>query len=483
MGKSLYKNTMFKLILNIFNIIIPILTGPYIMRVLTNNQVGTLNFAQSIFGYFFMFASFGVYQYGVREISRVKEDKEKLEKTFTSLFSITFVSNIISCLVYIIVINMILPKDEVYMVCMIFTMYFCFNIIQIEWINEALENFDFIAIKSIIVKLIYVVAILIFIKTSEDFKTYIFLIVFNTALGNIISYIYIKKKLKFRFENIKIAKHILPMFIMVILSNANVLYTQLDRIMIGSNLGEVILSYYAVAQGIMIVINTLLMSIVQACAPRLNAYIGSDNKDKYLKLLNSVSKIYFMFLFPISIGMGMLSEELMILYGGNKYIGTGSILLAFAFYIVTIGFDNIIGTQIMYVNRKEKEQVKILFLGGAINLLLNCLLLIFNIFTIEMVVLTTAIANIIVVIIQKIYVRDKLKIDFKIFEFSKLKYLLISIIFIPIIFIIKSIISSLIIRTIASVIICSIFYFIILLIIKDEFMLFGVNKFKKIINR
>ncbi|MCX0392569.1 oligosaccharide flippase family protein, partial [Clostridium perfringens] len=100
MSKSISKNIIFKFLLNIFNVVVPIIIGPYVLRVLGPDLMGTINFSQTIYGYFFIFAGFGVYQYGLREISRVRDDKKKLSQVYTSLFTLTFITNILTTIGY-----------------------------------------------------------------------------------------------------------------------------------------------------------------------------------------------------------------------------------------------------------------------------------------------------------------------------------------------------------------------------------------------
>ena len=191
--------------------------------------MGTVNFAQTIFGYFFIFAGFGVYQYGLREISRVRHNKQLLSKTFTSLFIFTGMTTIITTIAYVFFIKYMYSGRIVYTACIILTFNLIANIFYVEWINEALENYDFITIKTIIVRIIYIILLFVCVKSSKDVNNYLYLLVVSTVLNNIISYIYIKKKIKFDFKEIKILRHIKPMFLVVILSNVNVLYTQLDK--------------------------------------------------------------------------------------------------------------------------------------------------------------------------------------------------------------------------------------------------------------
>ena len=176
MSKSISKNIIFKFLLNIFNVVVPIIIGPYVLRVLGPDLMGTINFSQTIYGYFFIFAGFGVYQYGLREISRVRDDKKKLSQVYTSLFTLTFITNILTTIGYVLFVQFNYSGTEIYVACMILTFNLLANIFYTEWVNEGLENYDFITIKTIIIRIVYVVFLFILVRSANDLKEYIGLV-------------------------------------------------------------------------------------------------------------------------------------------------------------------------------------------------------------------------------------------------------------------------------------------------------------------
>ena len=491
MNKSISKNIFFKLLLNIFNLIIPILIGPYALRVLGPENMGTVNFSQTIYGYFYIFAGFGVYQYGLREVSRVRDNKEKLSSVFTNLFIFTLITNIITVAIYVIFIHNSYYGSQTYVACMIMTFNLVANVFYIEWLNEALENFGFITIKTIVVRIIYVILLLTTVRTSDNLKEYMIVLVLYTLLNNLLSFIYIKRRIKFNFSNIKLKRHIKPMFLVVILSNANVLYTQLDRLMLGQFVSTVSVAYYATAQNISTMINTLLLTVITVTIPRLSNYVANDSDEEYLTLLDKISKLYFLFLFPASIGMFLLSKEIILLYGGSEYMASVPIMMVFSLYIISLGYDTILSNQVMYTRRKEKQQVKIIFIGGLINLLLNILLVVFGKYDGTTAVVTTLFANICVIVMENIYVRKVLKVKFNIFSMDKLKYMFVSLLFIPVTFIIRQFIGNIfesqelnaIVISLITVAVNGLIYFLVLFIIKDENLMEVKNKMLNKIKR
>lgn len=473
--KSLYKNSIFRIILNLFKIVLPILIGPYVMRVLLPEQIGDLNYAQSIIAYFLMFGAFGVFQYGVREISKVRHDKEAISSKFTSFFIITVVTNIVALLVFVVVLYVGFRGQNVYWICMILNIPFLFNAFQIDWMNEALENFGFITIKTIIVRVAYFLAIIILVRNPSDFYIYVYLNAAVSIASCVFSFIYIKRTVKFSFKNLKFAEHLIPMLLVVILSNANVLYTQSDRYMLGYFSGGVILSYYVVGQGIMSVLNTFMMSVVQAIAPRLHSYIEKEDKSDYINLLNKVTKIYFMLIFPAVMGMILFSSEILVLYAGSQYTEGFGVIACFGIYMLTLAYDEIASNQILYVFKKEKKQVLMLFAGGVINIILNGILIYTGYFSVNTSILSTAVANLFVIACQYFYINRVLKLKVNLYGKEIYKYLVISLLFIPIVFGIKYIIANSFLELVVSMIICGGIYFIILLIIKDDSFLIVAN--------
>ncbi|SFC85518.1 oligosaccharide flippase family protein [Clostridium uliginosum] len=468
MAKSMSKNAFFKAMLNLFNIILPILVGPVITRVFGPDLYGYIGYGESLTAYFLIFASFGIYQYGLREVSRVRDDKVKLKQTFTSLFIFTTVTNIVTSAAYMIFVSIVYKNQPYFYTCIILGFNLVSNLFYVEWVNEALENYDFIAIKTMIVRIIYSALIVLCVRNQKDFLFYLYLVVFFNLLNNIISFIYIKKRINFDFNNLHFARHIKPMFFVVILSNTGVLYTQLDKIMIGNYIGLTDVGYYCTAQKIMTIINTLMLTVIQVTMPRLSNYLGNGSKDEYMILLKRIVKIYFMFLFPASIGVLCLSREVILIYGGIKFIEAVPIMIMFSIYMLSIGVEGIIANQIIYLHGREKDDVKLIFIGGILNLIFNSILIFIGKFSATNAIATTLLANLIVIGFEYRLVKKNMKIDINLFSFENIKYFYYSLLFIPLTLIVKYFTNSVIMVTLAVVFLCGIYYVGILAVTKDK---------------
>ena len=311
-SNSITKNIIYKFLLEVLRVFIPVISVPYIYRIFKPEIMGNIEFSQSISGYFFLFAGFGVYTYGLREVSRVRNDERKRNKLFTELFIISIVSSIFVTVMYLFYVyfkfdSSILLKNML----LINSIQLISYIFYIEWINEAFENYKFISQKTIFVKVLNLICILFFIKMSDDFYKYLFLINIFIFLNNFISFLYIKKYIKFNFKNLKIRKYMFPLGMILLISNINILYTQLDKIALGfysKDISEV--AYYGVAQKVMSILMVIIMSIISVTMPRLSFYLGQNKKEEYEKLFNRIFPFIYFLLFPIGVGIIILSREI-----------------------------------------------------------------------------------------------------------------------------------------------------------------------------
>ncbi|MEG2353334.1 MAG: oligosaccharide flippase family protein [Clostridium sp.] len=477
--KSIYKNVFYKTILNLFNLVVPLVVGSYALRVLGDASSGIVDYSTAIYEYFFIFAQFGIYYYGLREISRIRDDKKKVQELFGSLFVLGLISNITVVICFLLFIFTKFQGNPMMPVLMALSLNFLSNIFYIEWINEAVENYSFITIKSIIVRLIYLVLLFTFVKDNGDFLNYALVTITWLFLNNISSYIYIRKRVGISFKNIRLAKHIKPLIMVVILTNANVLFTKLDILMIGDYLGNAQVAYYTIGQKVVSIINAIVLSIITVSIPRLSNHIANGDKKAYKSLLDNITNTFCAFLFPASIGIFCLSKEIILLYGGPEFAPAQGVLAVFAIYMISLGFEYIVTQQVMYVNKKEKVTALFIFSCGVINLILNVSLLKLGIFTPTTAIFTTMIANYLMVISIYVYIRKGLKLDFNLFAFNKMKYLVVSLIFIPVSMSIKYFTSNMILVVLLVGGINSIIYVAILYVVKDKILFSIIDMVKK----
>lgn len=477
--KSLVKNVMYKSLLSLFNIVVPIIIGSYATKIIGKDGMGEVFYADTIYQYFLIFGAFGIYNYGLREISRIRDNKEKLKQLFSSLFILGVASNVIVLLAYAGFIFFNYKGTSSFSIFAIYLFSIFSNLFYVEWANEALEKYDFITIKTIIVKLIYIVALLTLVKTPEDYLIYAGLISVALFLNNIISFVFIVKDIGFTLKCLTFRRHVKYLIMALIMANGNVLYTQLDKLFLGSNLGKDTVAFYTTPQNVVYMINAFIMSVVYVTIPRLSNILAANDEKAYLKLLNKVAKSLSLFLFPAAMGLTVLAREIILLYAKPEFLPAVPVLQIFTIYMITLAFESILSNQVMYVKKREKVLICFIICCGLFNLIAKIGLTKVGLLTPVTAVITTVIANIILISLEFFYSTRVLNVDIPIFKLDKFKYLFISLLFIPITYGVKMVFASTVIITLVTMILCGSVYFGILLVTKDEVVIAILNKFLK----
>lgn len=467
-NKSVIANILYKFVLEIFRILIPVVTLPYVYRIFNPEIMGNIEFSQSIANYFFIFAGFGVYVYGVRELSRVRDNETKRNELFRDLFLISTVSSILVTIIYLFYVYLKFKYD------LLLKNFLILNSIQIlsyvfylEWVNEAFENYKFISMKTLIIKIINFICILIFIRYSGDYYKYLFLLNIFIFINNLVSYIYIRQYINLNFRNIHLLKYIFPLGMIVLISNVNILYVQLDKLLLGFYATDIVeLAYYGISHKVSAMLMSVIMSVVTVVVPRLSFYLGKFEIDKFVKEINSVFSSVWLILFPISVGLAILSKEILLFFSGDKYLNAQNVMIAFSIRLVIIVVLSILVNIVIFLHKREKIIVVISIICGVINILLKYLLIKKGILTALNAIVTTMIAELILILLAYGYIHKKLKIKIEIFKINYLKYFLCACSF----FLIKLIYSpknNYILYSFIIFCICSSVYLALLLLLKD----------------
>lgn len=473
MKNSILKNSIFKLILTACNILFPLIVSPYIAGLFSQTELavdtfGAYNDANGIMYIFLAFAVFGTYNYGIREISRIRDNPILVRQVFTNLFFICLFTSILSCVSYYFLIVYLLKTSyaSVYLVMLI---QIAGNAFSVEWINEATENYKFITIKTIIVRILYVVCVFAFVRQSEDILIYAFLVTFSHFVNNFISFCFIITKIRLDFSDFKLSRYFKPLLAMLIINNVTILYTQLDRFFLGRYFVEkVAVTEYSLPLNAVNMIGSMLVSLLIVSIPRLSYNVSRGHLEDYLSLLNISSRAFFMILFPACIGLVCVSYEAMFLYTNGAYAYTSDILALFSLRFLIISVYSIFSNQILYIHNKEKVLVVILLIGGVFNLVFDVILMLTSLFSPTTAIISTAIAEFIMLAIMYTYIKNKMNINYILFSFSNMKYLCFCLPFIPITYLIKRLELGVASTFIAIVLCCVLTYGSILFVSKDE---------------
>ena len=292
--KSIKKNYIYNLIYQVLILILPLVTTPYLSRVLGAENIGIYSFTLSISTYFILFGSLGIALYAQREIAYFQDDKTKRSKIFFEILVLRFITLGIALLTFYLTFCI---KGEYKVYYRILILELLANTIDISWFFQGLEEFKKTVSRNIVVKVISVICIFIFIKNENNLLQYFIIYVLSILIGNITLWFYLPKFVnKVSFRDIKPLKHLKATLSLFIPQIAMQIYTVLDRTMIGTivlNKKEV--GYYEQAQKIIKLLLTIATSLGTVMIPRMaNTYANGDEVKLKDYIFKSFRFVFFM---------------------------------------------------------------------------------------------------------------------------------------------------------------------------------------------
>lgn len=374
-NKSIKKNAILNIIKQSLKIAFPLITFPYVSRVLLEENLGKYNFAQSIISYFILISELGVATYSVREGARIRSDSKKLNYFSNQLFTINMIFTLIS---YSLLLLLYLCWDKLgsyTLLLVILSSVILFNTLGADWINTIYEDFEYMTKRYIFVKTISLFLIFGFVNDTEDYIIYGSIIAGSDIFANIINIFYLRKYVRLRFCRPNIKKHLLPLLVIFANAVAITIYTNIDITMLGIFQNDSVVGIYSVSSKINQIVKNLITGVITVIIPRLAAHIGSNEIAKYNLLLKKAVQAIFAVMLPAIAGLIILSDEIVVLVGGENYI-SGNI----AFKILSIALlpgilSMVFLNGILIVNRREKYCLIATIAGAFVNVLLNLFLI------------------------------------------------------------------------------------------------------------
>lgn len=376
MSKSIKKNLFYNILLNVSAVIFPLITAPYVARVLQPENIGLFNFANTYAGYFALVAALGIPTYGVREVAKRRDDKKALGELLSQLFSINVYTTIIVSILYVISLLIIgqLRLHVLFFLIAGFVIYT--SPFSIEWYYQGLENFGFVTLRTIVVRVVSIIGLFIFVRDSGDVINYLLLNVFGSVISKVWNYIVlVKSGMKLHLVCSGLKQHLKPVSVLFASSIAISIYTVLDTLMLGflTNYSEV--AYYNQATHISKMLLAIVTSLSIVAMPRVSYYMENAEYDKINDLMKKSCGIVSLMAIPMAIGLAVISPVFVPWFFSKSFVGTIVPMQILAFLIISIGFNNLLGIQILLGLGHDKAFFNCVLIGTCSNFILNCILI------------------------------------------------------------------------------------------------------------
>ena len=285
MTKSLKKNSFFNILYNAANVLFPLLTSMYVARVLLTDGIGRVAYAKNITSYFIIIATLGLPTYGVREIAKVSNDRTSTDKVFSELFSINALSTMISLILYLALILAVPRFHSEYLLFLCCGIQLVLNVFNIDWLYQGFEEYTYISIRSIAIKIFAFLCVIIIVKSKSDYIWYALISSLAVSANYIFNIIHARKYIKISFKNLNLRRHMKPLVILAASVFLSTAYSKTDITMLGIMSTESATGIYSNAHKIIDIVITLCASISAVFLPRLSYYYDTNNKNASVPML------------------------------------------------------------------------------------------------------------------------------------------------------------------------------------------------------
>ena len=468
-NKSIKKNYIFNLSYQILLLITPLITTPYVSRVLGADGIGTVSYAESIVSYFVLFATMGITTYGQREISYVQQSLEKRSVVFWNTKILEFVTSGVMLIAYLAF--ALFQKNSIIYITL------CCNIVavffDISWFFQGLEEFGKIVLRNVIFKLINIAYIFIVVRTKDDLIWYVVGLTVFSAMSNISLWVYLPKYIikvdKSVLHPFKDFKIVIGLFIPTI---AIQIYTVLDKTMIGIITQDSFENgYYEQALKLSKMVLTVVTALGTVMIPRIGSYFKEGNKNKIRDLMYRGYQFVWFLGIPLCFGLVMVSSNFVPWSFGDGYDKVADLLKVLAFLILAIGINNVTGMQYLIPTGREKLFTITVLIGAGVNFCLNAVLIYFC----QSVgaAIASVVAESTIAVVQIIMVRKELS-PWEIVRRGK-NYYVAGAVMVGALAVLNHYLTSGIFNTVIIVVVGACSYFAVLLILRDQFFMTNVS--------
>lgn len=363
------KNYLYNAGYQILALIVPLITAPYISRVLHPAGVGYNAYTNSIIQYFVLMADLGIAMYGQREIAYVREDPKKMSQTFWEVQGLKFFTTTFAYFAFVIFLH-------VYDRYTVFLWIQSLNVIgaalDVSWLYQGVEDFKRTVLRNTLVRLLTLALIFILIKKPSDVGLYIFINAFSNVLGNLTLWPHLRKMLvPIKITSIHIWHHLWPTIGLFIPQIAISVYLQLNKTMLGVMMGTKYSGFYQNSDNLIKMVLSLATSLGTVMLPHMSAAFVKGDKEKMHQMLYKSFDVLSILAFAMTFGIAAISTNLAPFFYGKGFWPVGPAMMIESFVIILIAWSNTIGQQYLVPTNQIKKYTTSVVLGAVFNFVAN----------------------------------------------------------------------------------------------------------------
>jgi O-antigen/teichoic acid export membrane protein len=370
------KNIFYNVLLAVSQVLFPLLTFPYLARVLGPENIGLYNFSESYARYFALVAALGISVYGVREIAKKQEQPKALSNTFVELFLINFIATCILSIVYIFTIVYTTKLSSNASLFYWSFLFFFFQVFVLEWFFTGINQFKYIAVRFFFIRLVFIAAIFIFIKEANDYVKYMQLQVGLTFFLGVINFVYLFKFIdlkNIRLNELSLLKHLKPLLLLFLTIFSISVYLHFDTVLLGILADNESVGYYSAPLKLVKIIIAVLAAITAAMFPKMVQFFEQGEMEQFEKMLSQSFDLVVSIGIPTTILIYIMAPEIIYILFGSSFEYAIIPLQITAPLILIVSLSTIFGFQILSVHSKDSAILKSAVAGMLFSLVASFL--------------------------------------------------------------------------------------------------------------
>lgn len=378
MARSIKKNYLLNLVNSGTQILFPLISFPYVSRIMMADGIGQVNFYGSIIQYIILACSLGIPMYGIREVARVREDRLALQQTTMSLLSLHSLVTLVGYAVVALLCLTVGRIQENIPLFLVISMNLFFTTIGCEWFYQGIEDFGYITVRGIIVKTLSLAFLLLFVKSRDQLMLYGLYTVLGALGGNIFNFFRLRKYVNPRevdWKNLGMEKHVraaLAVFLFYVVTSV---YLQLSSVLLGFMRDDEQVGYYAVGMKIVRMVMMVSSAFGAVMLPRVSNIVAEKRLDEFERLASKAFEFMVFLTLPMAVGLILVSPYLVPVLSGPGYEPAIPVAAITSSIIFVIGLSNVMGMQIFYPLGKIGLVNLCTGIGALVGLVINLLLI------------------------------------------------------------------------------------------------------------
>ncbi len=373
---SIKKNFLMNAVLAMSQFIFPLITFPYVSRVLGPTGTGSVNFATSLITYFNMFAQLGIPSYGIRLCAQLRDDRDKLSAAVRELLALNAIMAVIAYAALAVALIFVPSLQADRNLYILISSLIFFNCIGMNWLFQGLEQYTYITVSSIIFKFIALVAMLLLVRSKSDYVIYGGISIFASSASNVLNFFYSRKFVSLRPSGrLNIRRHLKAALVFFAMTAATTVYTNLDTVMLGFMTTKADVGYYNAAVRIKSILVSIVTSLGAVLLPRSSYYVEHGDIDEFHRITGKAINFVFVLAVPLTVYFMLFASNGIYFLSGKAYQNAIAPMQIIMPTLLLIGITNILGYQVLIPTGREKQVFYSVAAGAAVDFVINAALI------------------------------------------------------------------------------------------------------------